>query len=117
MSGMSFLDECMSNRACAVRLADARQSERPNASTLVARSRKAAEPYASAPASFRHSVVRSRLLDRGHHTKGLPGVWPAEIDLSETPLLLRLLARLNRWLEQELVALDPRTPMALEALL
>lgn len=48
-------------------------------------------------------------------TKGLPGLWPEDLDLSDAPELVRLLATRALWLEQELVALDARTPAALEA--
>jgi Uncharacterized protein conserved in bacteria C-term(DUF2220) len=48
-------------------------------------------------------------------TKGLPGVWPEELDLGDAPELVRLLASRALWLEQELVAVDARTPAALEA--
>ncbi|MCC7383266.1 MAG: hypothetical protein IT384_15625 [Deltaproteobacteria bacterium] len=50
-------------------------------------------------------------------TKGLPGVWPEDLDLGETPELVRLLASRALWLEQEPIAVDPRTPAALEAVL
>lgn len=47
-------------------------------------------------------------------TKGLPGVWPEDLDLTGTPELVRLLASRALWLEQEAIAVDPRTPAALE---
>lgn len=50
-------------------------------------------------------------------TKGLPGVWPEDLDLGEAPALVRELASRGLWLEQEPVAVDARTPSALEALL
>lgn len=48
--------------------------------------------------------------------KGLPGVWPEELDLHGTPVLVQELARRALWLEQEPVAVDPRTSAALEAM-
>jgi len=48
-------------------------------------------------------------------TKGLPGAWPKELDLDDAPELIRLLASRALWLEQEPIAMDPRTPAALEA--
>ena len=50
-------------------------------------------------------------------TKGLPGMWPEDLDLGEAPALVRDLASRGLWLEQEPVAVDARTPSALEALL
>ena len=49
--------------------------------------------------------------------KGLPGAWPEDVDLSEAPELVRLLSTRALWLEQEPIAVDPRTPAALEAML
>jgi hypothetical protein len=49
--------------------------------------------------------------------KGLPAVWPADLDLGEAPALVRELASRGLWLEQEPVAVDPRTSAALEAML
>ncbi len=49
--------------------------------------------------------------------KGLPGVWPDDVDVSEAPALVRQLAARGLWLEQEPVSLDPRTPSALEPML
>lgn len=48
-------------------------------------------------------------------TKALPGVWPDELELGDPPELVRLLASRALWLEQEPIALDERTPAALEA--
>ncbi len=50
-------------------------------------------------------------------TKGQPGPWPEELALGDTPALVQQLARRGLWLEQEPVAVDPRTPAALEAAL
>lgn len=50
-------------------------------------------------------------------TKGLPGVWPDDLDLGEAPALVRELASRGLWLEQEPVAVDAKTPSALESLL
>jgi hypothetical protein len=50
-------------------------------------------------------------------TKGLPGVWPEDLELGQAPALVRELASRGLWLEQEPVAVDARTPSALEALL
>lgn len=50
-------------------------------------------------------------------TKGLPGPWPADMDLRDAPELLRRLASRATWLEQEPIAVDPRTPAALKAML
>jgi hypothetical protein len=49
--------------------------------------------------------------------KGLPGAWPEDLDLADTPELVRLLSKQALWLEQEPIAVDPRTPAALEATL
>ena len=49
--------------------------------------------------------------------KGLPGVWPEDLDLGEAPAFVRELASRGLWLEQEPVAVDPRTSAALEAML
>ncbi|HTU64712.1 MAG TPA: Wadjet anti-phage system protein JetD domain-containing protein [Steroidobacteraceae bacterium] len=49
--------------------------------------------------------------------KGLPGAWPADLDLGEAPSLVRQLASRGLWLEQEPVVVDPRTSSALAALL
>jgi hypothetical protein len=49
--------------------------------------------------------------------KGLPCAWPEELDLGDTPELVRLLSKRALWLEQEPIAVDPRTPAALEAML
>jgi len=51
-------------------------------------------------------------------TKGLPGAWPDDQDLlCGAPSLVRLLAARALWLEQEPIAVDPRTTGALEAVL
>jgi hypothetical protein len=50
-------------------------------------------------------------------TKGLPGGWPEDLELGDAPALVRELASRGLWLEQETVAVDPRTSAALEALL
>ena len=49
--------------------------------------------------------------------KGLSGAWPEDLDLGDTPELVRLLSKRGLWLEQEPIAVDPRTPAALEATL
>lgn len=49
--------------------------------------------------------------------KGLPGAWPADLDLSMTPPLVRELANRSLWLEQEPLVLDSRISAALEAIL
>lgn len=49
--------------------------------------------------------------------KGLPGAWPDELDLGEAPALVRELASRGLWLEQEPLAVDPRTTTALEGML
>jgi hypothetical protein len=46
--------------------------------------------------------------------RGLRAAWPEEIDLAESPSLIRELAQRGLWLEQELIALDPRLRLALE---
>jgi hypothetical protein len=46
--------------------------------------------------------------------RGLRRDWPAELDLDDAPELVRLLVQRALWLEQETIALDPRTPVALE---
>jgi hypothetical protein len=47
--------------------------------------------------------------------RALPGEWPDDLDLGGAPALVRELASRSLWLEQELVALDPRLRAALEA--
>lgn len=49
--------------------------------------------------------------------KGLRGEWPDDLELSEAPAIVRQLAARGLWLEQEPVAVDPRTLAALEAML
>lgn len=49
-------------------------------------------------------------------TKGLPGVWPENLDLSDAPALVREIASRGLWLEQEPVAVDPRVSSALASL-
>lgn len=49
--------------------------------------------------------------------KGLCGEWLDDLDLRDAPELVQRLARQALWLEQEPVAVDPRTPAALEAML
>lgn len=44
-------------------------------------------------------------------------VWPDDLDLADTPALVRDLARDGRWLEQERVVLDLRLPAAMRATL
>jgi Wadjet protein JetD, C-terminal len=48
-------------------------------------------------------------------TRALPGEWPSDVELDDAPALIRELARRSLWLEQELIALDPRLRSALEA--
>lgn len=55
----------------------------------------------------------SELVD----TKGLPGAWPEDLDVDDAPQLVRRLSTRALWLEQEPIALDSRTPAALEAML
>jgi len=47
-------------------------------------------------------------------SKGLRGEWPDGLDLSDTPALIRELARRHLWLEQEGITLDRRLRGALE---
>ena len=47
----------------------------------------------------------------------LPTTWPADLDLSEAPGLIRELAHQGLWLEQEPLAIDPRTLPALHAMI
>lgn len=47
-------------------------------------------------------------------TKGQAGAWPEDLDLSDTPELVQQLAHRGIWLEQEPIAIDARTPAALE---
>lgn len=49
--------------------------------------------------------------------RGLPGVWPEDLDFSEVPSLVHEISARGLWLEQEFLAVDPRTPKALEAML
>lgn len=46
---------------------------------------------------------------------GLRGLWPADLDLSQAPSLLRELAARGLWLEQERIVLDLRLHEALES--
>ena len=46
--------------------------------------------------------------------RGLPGEWPDDLDLDDAPALIRDLANRSLWLEQELIAVDPRLRAALE---
>ena len=46
-------------------------------------------------------------------TRGQRGLWPEDIDLAAAPPLVRDLARQGLWLEQEVIALDPRLPASL----
>lgn len=48
--------------------------------------------------------------------RALPRPWPDDLDLSDAPPLVRDLASRGLWLEQELLALDPRLEGALAAL-
>lgn len=74
---------------------------------------------------FRHlRVMRADLRwfvpefwDEYVETKGLPGAWPVDLDLADAPELVSRLSRRGLWLEQEPIAVDPRTTTALEALL
>lgn len=43
--------------------------------------------------------------------------WPDDLDLRDTPALVRELAASRRWLEQERVVLDPRLPAAMDDVL
>lgn len=45
----------------------------------------------------------------------LPGEWPDDLDLDDAPALVHELASRGLWLEQELIALDPRLQAALLA--
>lgn len=49
--------------------------------------------------------------------KGLRGAWLDGLDLHGAPELVQRLAREELWLEQEPIAVDPRTSAALEAML
>lgn len=46
--------------------------------------------------------------------RGLTGEWPDDLQLSDAPELVRELAQRGLWLEQEIIALDPRLGAALE---
>lgn len=48
---------------------------------------------------------------------GLAGIWPDNLDLTAAPDLVQRLASRAMWLEQERIVLDPRIPIALEAVL
>jgi hypothetical protein len=50
-------------------------------------------------------------------THALPREWPDHLDLADAPPLVHDLATQGLWLEQEPLAVDPRTPLALDALL
>lgn len=50
-------------------------------------------------------------------THALVGVWPEDLDLAETPPLVRDLARRGLWLEQERIVLDPRMVEEMEVAL
>lgn len=47
--------------------------------------------------------------------RALPGEWPDDLDLGDAPPLVHELANRGMWLEQELIAIDPRLGDALEA--
>jgi hypothetical protein len=47
----------------------------------------------------------------------LQGIWPDDLGLQDAPELVRELARRGLWLEQEPIAIDPRTPASLRGLL
>lgn len=47
--------------------------------------------------------------------RALPGEWPDDLNLDGAPALIRELANRGLWLEQELIAVDPRLRVALEA--
>ncbi len=49
--------------------------------------------------------------------RALPRPWPDDLDLGDAPALVRDLAARGLWLEQELLALDPRLEGALAALI
>ena len=51
------------------------------------------------------------------NANGLERAWPEDLDLSGAPPLVRELASRGLWLEQEPLAVDPRTSAALEAML
>lgn len=42
-------------------------------------------------------------------SRGLEGEWPEDLALDDAPALVRALARSSTWLEQEALAVDPRT--------
>jgi hypothetical protein len=48
--------------------------------------------------------------------RGLPGVWPDELELESAPALVQRLATRGLWLEQETIVIDARTAVALEAM-
>jgi len=50
-------------------------------------------------------------------SRGQKRQWPDNLDLENAPSLVRELAKRGLWLEQEVLAVDPRTPSALESLL
>lgn len=49
--------------------------------------------------------------------RALPGEWPDDLDLEDAPALVRKLADRCLWLEQELIAIDPRLRTALETVI
>lgn len=51
------------------------------------------------------------------HTHGQRAPWPEDLDLTETPALVRALAASGLWLEQEPIVVDPRIAPALAELL
>ncbi len=65
-----------------------------------------------------HSELKWAVPDFwGEHIerRALPGEWPDDLDLDGTPTLILELASRGLWLEQELIAVDPRLRAALEA--
>lgn len=60
-------------------------------------------------------VRGSAELDEYVEKRALPGEWADDLNLDDTPALIRALADRGLWLEQEIITLDPRLRAALEA--
>jgi hypothetical protein len=63
----------------------------------------------------RSAIAHPDFWDEYIEKRALSGEWPEDLDLDGVPALIRDLAHRGLWLEQELIAVDPRLRAALEA--